>query len=349
MLTITLRDLQWRARRFGLGVAAAGLVFSVTLLLAGVYSSFQSEATRTVAAFDADRWIVPAGVTGPFTASTPVSDAGLARVAQAPGVRAAEGVTLSRSVVRDGREERLVNVIGARPGGMFAPPLVAGRRVRRAGEALVDERMDVKLGSVIEVGFSRVRVVGLTRDFTYFAGVPAVGLSLEDGRRVAYQGEQLSSAVITRGVPQGRMPGLRAMTADDAIEDLRRPMRGASTTVAVEALLLSIVAAAIIGLMAYLSGLDRIVDFAVFKAIGVRTNRLLGGLVLEVVVLAFVAAAFAAVVARLLAPAFPVGVELSAGTYLVLLAVALGVSLLASLVSIRQAVRVDPALAFGRH
>jgi ABC-type antimicrobial peptide transport system permease subunit len=54
-------------------------------------------------------------------------------------------------------------------------------------------------------------------------------------------------------------------------------------------------------------------------------------------------------IARLLAPAFPIGVQFSTATYLGLLGLALVVSLLVSFVSVRQATRVDPAIAFGRH
>ena len=50
MLTITLRDLQWRARRFALGVVATALVFTTTLLLVGVHASFTDETASTVAA-----------------------------------------------------------------------------------------------------------------------------------------------------------------------------------------------------------------------------------------------------------------------------------------------------------
>jgi FtsX-like permease family protein/MacB-like protein len=349
MLTITLRDLQWRARRFGLGVAAASLVFAVTLVLAGVYSSFQSEASRTVRTFHADRWIVPAGASGPFTASTPVGERTLKLVSSAPGVRFAEAVALFRNVVRKGSDDKLVNVIGAGPGGLFRTPIVTGRPLRGSREAVADERMGFHVGDRVTVGSWPVRVVGLTRGLTYLAGTPAIVISLVDGQRLTYQGAALASAIITRGTPTGPMAGLRGMTTAEVIDDLRRPMTGATTTVAVQALLLSIVAAAIIGLMAYLSGLDRMLDFAVFKAIGVRNDRLLGGLVLEVLLLALIAAVVGGVVARVMAPAFPIGVHFTVGTYLGLLGLALGVSLLVSLVSIRQAVRVDPALAFGRH
>src|SRR4051812_771217 len=69
VLFVSLRDLQWRRRRFLIGVLAAGLVFALTLLMSGVSASFTNEIKHTVAAFDVDSWIVPSGVSGPFTST----------------------------------------------------------------------------------------------------------------------------------------------------------------------------------------------------------------------------------------------------------------------------------------
>ena len=67
MLFVSLRDLQWRRRRFLIGVLAAGLVFALTLLISGVSASFGDEIKHTVNSFQVDAWIVPADVSGPFT------------------------------------------------------------------------------------------------------------------------------------------------------------------------------------------------------------------------------------------------------------------------------------------
>lgn len=350
MLTITLRDLQWRARRFSLGVVATGLVFATTLLLVGVHSSFQQESTRTVNAFGADRWVVPGDVSGPFTANSPVTESVRRDLLQAPGVVWTEPVALFRHVATEGSIEHVVNVIAFDAGGlMVKPPIVAGRPVAGQGEAVADERAGVDVGQTVRVGGVPLEIVGHTRDLTYFAGTPALLMTIEDGRRIAFNGEPLATAIITLGVPQGPVEGLKVMDAGAVIADLRRPTAGATTTIAVLAVLLSAVAAGILGLMTYLSGLDRMMDFAVFKAIGVRSGRLLVGLVLQVLLLALTAALLAGAAAWLIAPAFPIGVNLSSGTYLGLFAGALGISLLVSLVSVRQATSVDPALAFGRN
>ena len=100
--------------------------------------------------------------------------------------------------------------------------------------------------------------------------------------------------------------------------------------------------------MAYLSGLDRRGEFAVFKAIGVRTRMLVTGLMAQTLMVAVVAAAVAAVAAHLISPMFPIDVVLSSGAYLRLFAIAVPIGLAANAASIRQTASVDPALLFAR-
>lgn len=349
MLTITLRDLQWRARRFALGVAATSLVFSMTLILAGLVAGFGNEIDTTVDTFHADRWFVAAGASGPFTAASPVTQEARARVAQTPGVRAAEPAVIFRHTAHDSGREQQLNVIAAEPGGLLRPKLAEGRQVARDGEAVVDKMSGIGLGDAITIGDTHFRVVGRTSGLSYFAGQPVLVMSLRDGRHLAYDGLPLASAIVTHGAPRVAVAGLKAMDNAAVKKDLRKPVAGATTTIAILAVILALIAAGIIGLMTYLSGLDRLVDFAVFKAIGVRTGKLLTGLVLQVLLLAVVSAAIASVVALVLAPTFPIGVSLSLVTFAGLLGLAIVVGLLVSIVNVRQATGVDPALAFGRN
>lgn len=349
MLTITLRDLQWRARRFALGVAATSLVFAMTLVLAGLVVGFSDEIDHTVATFHADRWAVPAGTSGPFTAASPLPASALARVRATAGVAAAEAVVLFRQTTRDGTTDHAVNVIAAQPGGMVRPALTAGRDVERSGEAVVDDLTGIPLGHTITVSRLRLHVVGLTHGLSYFAGTPVLLMSLQDGRRLAFSGAPLASAIVMRGIPRSAVAGVKLMDRAAVKTDLGKPVAGATTTIAILAVILAIIAVGIIGLMTYLSGLDRLVDFAVFKAIGVRTGKLLTGLVLQVLLLVLVSAGVASAIALVLAPTFPIGVHLTVAAFAGLLGLAVVVGLLVSLVNVRQATAVDPALAFGRN
>ncbi len=61
MWTITIRDLLYRWRQFGIALVGAALVFALTLILTGMSAGFRAEAGRTVASIGADAWIVPTG------------------------------------------------------------------------------------------------------------------------------------------------------------------------------------------------------------------------------------------------------------------------------------------------
>jgi putative ABC transport system permease protein len=103
----------------------------------------------------------------------------------------------------------------------------------------------------------------------------------------------------------------------------------------------------IVGSVVYLSALERLRDFAVFKAIGVPTRSILMGLALQALVIALLAAAVGVVLAQLLAPLFPMIVVVPPGAYMALPVIAVVIGLLASVAGLRRAVVVDPALAFG--
>ena len=47
MLRVTLRDLQWRRRRFVIAIVGTSLVFAMTLVLTGLSNGFREEANNT--------------------------------------------------------------------------------------------------------------------------------------------------------------------------------------------------------------------------------------------------------------------------------------------------------------
>ena len=126
-----------------------------------------------------------------------------------------------------------------------------------------------------------------------------------------------------------------------------RPLKVAVSSISIVAILLWIVAVLIVGSVVYLSALERLRDFAVFKAIGAPTRSILAGLALQALVIALLAAAVGVLLAQLLAPLFPMIVVVPVGAYLALPVVAIVIGLLASLLGLRRVVAVDPALAFG--
>jgi putative ABC transport system permease protein len=107
------------------------------------------------------------------------------------------------------------------------------------------------------------------------------------------------------------------------------------------------VAATIIGSVLYLQAIERTRDFAVFKATGTSTAAIGAGLALQAVVLSLAAAVLAAIIGVIIAPFFPMHVEIPASGFVMLPVVTVVVGLLASLIALRRSVSVEPALAFG--
>jgi putative ABC transport system permease protein len=157
----------------------------------------------------------------------------------------------------------------------------------------------------------------------------------------------VSAIAVEGSVGDDLPPDLTVVSNQAAQNDLLRALKQARSSIYLTAVLSWIVAALIIGSVVYLSIIERLRDFAVFKAIGVSTRSILGGLSLQATVLSLGAAIIGMGVGALLGTKLALPVSISWQTYALLPIVAIVVGLLASLIGIRIAVSVDPAAAFG--
>jgi putative ABC transport system permease protein len=345
--TITWRDLQWRRRRFGFGVFGTALVFSVTLLLAGLAAALNGEADRAVQAVGADSWIVREGAKGPFSSLSAMPDTTIAAVAAAPGVTQADGLIVAFGMTGGAREVD-VTVIGYRPGGLGPPVPTAGRQPTRPGEALVDRATGYQVGDRFTFSGQQFTVVGEVKHMTLRGGVGNVYFNLRDAQSVLFKGNRIVTTIVTKGTPAdpGAL-GLAAVDAKAARADLLRLFDKALDGITVLRLLLWVVAVAVVGTTIYLSVLERVQDFAVLKAIGISTGSLAASLALQALAISAAAAGAALALAYAIVPLFPLPIYLAPSTSFTLVGISVAIGLAASLAGLRKAVRVDPATAFG--
>jgi putative ABC transport system permease protein len=344
---IALRDLQWRRRRFVIAVLATSLVLALTLLLAGAGAGLRAEAGTIVEVLDADAWFVAEGTSGPFTASSVLGSDAAEQVRDLDGVDAADPFVFLRYAI-DAGGQRDVNVLGYQVGGIVTPPAETGRAPERPGEAVADARLGLDVGEEIDLGGRAISIVGTATGINFNFGTPTLFVPIEDVQAVAFGGQPLATSIMSRGAPAGRPAGLDQLTRGEVVADMQRPMQSGLQTVDFINALLWVIAAGIIGSILYLSALERSRDFAVLKAVGAANTPLLVGLALQAVVLALASAVVAMAVAQPLRAGFPFTIRITTGTLVVLPVVAVAIGLIASLAGMRRAVRVDPALAFGR-
>lgn len=344
MWTITLRDLQYRRRQFAIAVVGAGFAFALALVLTGMSAGFRHEARETVAAIGADAWVVPRGVTGPFTSQSTMP----ARLAQRISAEQAEPLVEFGHVANlaDGDAVN-ANVIGHSIGELGDPVWGRGAASLPRGEAVVDERLGADEGEMITVGRRSLRVVRVVSDRTYFAGMPTIYVSLEEAQAIAFEAKPLATTIVTRGEPTQLPPGFTAVTNDDVREDLLQPLDGAVGSIDLTRVLTWVLAVVVIGAVTYLSALERLRDFAVLKAVGSSPRTLVLSLSAQAVLASLLAALLGALIAQALRSGFPLPIVIEPGAYVALPLLAILIGILASLAAMRRALKVDPALAFS--
>lgn len=345
MWLISRSDLVFRRRRFVIAVLVTALVFGMALLFDGMKRAVRNEVPRTVEMFGADAWVVPDGVTGPFTTTSVFPSTVADEIAAAPGVERASAVVLSRAVAHVDPDTD-TNVIGSRPGAVDAP-LEEGRGVRRSGEVVVDKSLKLSVGDDLELGGSTFEVVGVGDGMRYNFGAPTALLTLRDAQALSFEGNDFVMAVPVAGRVDALPDGFITLTNDDVIEDLRRITKPGVQTIDLVSVLLWIVAIGIIGSVVYLNALERTRDFAVLKATGAPNRTIVGGLAIQSLLLSVIAAILAIGVALLVGLALPFPAEMEAASYIQMFGIAIVVGLVASLIGARRALTTDPALAFG--
>jgi putative ABC transport system permease protein len=347
MLIAALRDMQWRKRRFVIAILSTAIIFAMTLVLTGLANGFRVEADRTVNSLGVDLFLVKAGASGPFVGATPFAPTELRRVAAAPGVEAAAPLAYAGGTATLGDSTRNVDIFGAPERGPGMPAVAEGRPPSTPGEVAVSSTLGRGLGEEVEIASRTLRIVGIVENSTALANLPNVFLTTQGAQQLVYGGEPLVASIGIRGTLDRVPDGYRAIDRAGAVEDLLRPLKVAVNSITIVAVLLWVVAALVVGSVIYLSALERLRDFAVFKAIGVPTTSIAAGLALQSVIVALLAAVVGAALSMLLGPLFPMQVIVPPEAFIALPVVAVVIGLIASATGLHRAVSVDPAIAFG--
>ncbi len=351
MLTIALRDLQWRSRRIAITVVGAALVLALALVMSGLSAGFDNESARTVAIAHGSGWVIDQNGTGPFLQPSPLSNETVSSIQREVGTDHAAPIVFARQSVRTDRGTPLgdhlhVNLVGVVPQGLGAPKEVAGSPLRSSGQVIVDVTLGAAVGDRIRVGSLLMSVVGTVTGARLLAGVPNVYVTLEDARTLTFNGQPLASAVvIDRTVTPPR--GTKVLTNGEAQIDGLRPVVNAQKTIAMVRSLLWLVAALIVGSVMYLGVLERTRDLAVLKGMGATSKSLGVGLALQSALLALLASVIAIGLAILIAPLFPLSAEIPGIAFATLPLLAVIVAGIASIGAARRIFSIEPALAFG--
>lgn len=261
-----------------------------------------------------------------------------------------------------------------RPGG--PPGILAGRGIGRGRlEMVLDRGAGVPLGAMVEMANIRYRVVGLSTRAVSTGGDPLAWITLRDSQdlqfrlnppaaRRAQQGgggalpQDTVNAVIARISPHAdpaavaaeirRWKHFAALTAAEqeqvltrSVVDRARKQLGLFTTV------LLLVSAVIVALIIYTLTMDKMREIATLKLIGAPDATIVALVMQQAMLLGAVSFAGGAALLLAVKDNFPrrvvLGPEEVAGFGLLVF----GICLVASLLGVRYALRIEPAQALG--
>lgn len=343
MWRLTAADIGFRKRRFTVVVFGSALVFTLLFLMTGLVEQFNREPFLTAEAIGGQAWVLPAGVSGPFTSSATLTPD---QVEEARAAGSFDPILIARGTLHTATDRHEVLVVGYTVDGIGSPTDYEGALPVGNTELIVDESSDATIGEEVRLGDNPFRVVGLSHDTTLLAGLPVVFLPIEAARSALFGGSDVVSALVGENAPVALRDDLAVLSNDQVAEDALGPLENAISSIDLIRGLLWFVAAVIIGGVLYLTALERERDFSVIKAIGGTRTQLSLSLLAQATIVSLIGVLLAVGIQFLLVPVFPLRVRVPARAFWQLPAMAVGLSLIASQAGLRRVRRSDPIAAF---
>ena len=364
MVPIARRNLLADRGRLAIRRPVPGLVLFLVLMVLGLYRGW-GRVGGLFGRLPGQVWIAQAGTTDPFQSSSLLPASGGARLATIDGVGAVIPVYVRRTAAgRPGDWARVVAMGLALPAGL---PMGSEERATLApgrGRVNVDRvlagQMGARVGSRIRVGGRGLVVAGLHGGGNRLVQIAFVDPA--DARAMMGTPGRVSFFLLAlrpgadpaavAAAARRAVPGIEPHTSDDfaaAFEEMVDegflPVVGALIGIG------AVVAAAVIALTIWTATVERARDFGVLKALGAPGRLLTRVVVVQGLVVGLAGSALGAGAAMLVAPLLESRVpefvtDLRPLDVAVVLAGAVVLAVLASLVPLQRIARIDPAMVF---
>lgn len=330
----------------------------------------------------ADIWVVQKDTLGPYADGSSLYADEYRGFAGFPGVAATANLINFTKQVKRGDKEVRVTIVGYEDGKMGQPSnIISGRPIIQSKyEAIADKKSGFNVGDKIQINDYEYTIVGLTEHMASSAGDSALFLRLKDAQEIQTKRDNTSvyndrrrdnaasdnnafSKFKTNAVLIKVAPGydinqvaknikewkyFEAYTYNDMEQLLlSKIIEKAAKQMALFLVILEIVSAAIVALLIYTMTMSKLKEIAVLKLIG-ASNRLITSMILqEAWGIGLIGYGIGIVVSEILVPIFPRYVAYSMDIWVFTFVLTMGMCTLASLVSIRAAMKIEPSAAIG--
>ncbi|QIO98561.1 ABC transporter permease [Bradyrhizobium symbiodeficiens] len=378
-MNLAYRDIKHNLLRFSLTNFGLSLLLGIVIMITGVYGGMIDDALRQARAANADLWVVQADTKGPFAESSRIPGDTRELVSRVYGVQRAGAVTYqSVQTELNGAPHRLF-LIGfelGRPGG--PSKLVAGREILRSHyEIIVDRGAGLALGQEVPLGTRghKFTVVGLMQNEVTSAGDPVAYITLHDAQALqfelappstrreqarggALQANDQINAVIAKVSPYvpanevatalSRWKHLTALTQEQQETLLSKVViERARKQQLLIMVLLVIVSAVIIALIIYTMTMDKVRSIATLKFVGAPDRTIVGLIIQQSLSLGIAGYLAGLALVFIFRPFFPRRLIFDPESVSIVFIITIVMCLIASILGIRLALKVDPAEALA--
>jgi len=284
---IARRNLFAQRARFVMSVGGVGLALLLVLALNAVFAGATRRLTAYVDHSGADVVVSQKGVTTMHMSNSALPLTLLDRVRRVPGVASVAPILYRSVVLKTPKGQAITYLIGYRTdGGPWGT--VEGTRTPPPGGVVIDrqiaKRLGVRLGDQITIAARRVRITGLMQGTTSI--VSSVSFLNFDSFAAAAGAKSSASYLLVRtrpGVsPEGLAAALRRALPETTVQTRaqfaeadRRTVSDMSTSLIAGLTLVGfVIGVAVAGLSLYTATAVRLREYAVLRAIGLKTGAL---------------------------------------------------------------------------
>lgn len=372
MKTLFLKDMRYRQARVVLTALGITVLISLILLLGGIMNGMRIQARQYVESTGADLWISAEGSGGAFIGFSLVVEEYMAFLNAGQGLVPNSASPLvfaqARPTVR-GKSTKAI-VVGyklgqlggpkrAMEGRMFTPSNFEDYRPEDPVpyEVVVDEKMGLEIGEQITLGDEKVRVVGKTSSLMFVLDTPLLFMDVRIAQKLLLGNTPHVNMMIAKVNENFPIP--EVATQYDEFETIEtRTLRQTVGNIieyyvdepmkAVQFLrvMLWLAAGILVGMITYVTMLEKTQEIGVLKAIGAANSYVMLLLLKQVALMSAVGVILGLALSYVFAAAAPIFVKINFVESIIVACISFIVCCGSGYLAARKAITVDPMIAF---
>ena len=372
MKTLFLKDMRYRQARVVLTALGITVLISLILLLGGIMNGMRIQARQYVESTGADLWISAEGSGGAFIGFSLVVEEYMAFLNAGQGLVPNSASPLvfaqARPNVR-GKSSKAI-VVGYKLGQLGGPKrAIEGRMFTPSNfedyrpedpvpyEVVVDEKMGLEIGEQITLGDEKVRVVGKTSSLMFVLDTPLLFMDVRIAQKLLLGNTPHVNMMVAKvnenfpvpevAIQYDEFETIETRTLKQTVGNIieyyvDEPMKAVQFL----RVMLWLAAGILVGMITYVTMLEKTQEIGVLKAIGAANTYVMALLLKQVALMSAVGVILGLILSYVFAAAAPIFVAINFVESIIVACISFIVCCGSGYLAARKAITVDPMIAF---